>query len=1005
MFLACLLLASPCKAQGNTPNYYFDHYRLPEGYNAKSSRDVIQDKTGYIYITNENGLVRYNGHQFKYYREDKSNPKALQASYCVFMEKDPEDKIWLMAGPELQIFDPKTESFELLRKQTMDTTAAYHPYSLRYDGKNKKMWVACADGLYYCNDGERKLIQVPNPDSLYDNYLRDLVVYNDKVYGANDTGLIIYDIKSGKLTFHNLMKTSLGGDYLGGFELYVKDEKHIYISTWNKGIILYDPINQIIPEKIPFSNPEKEHNGVLSLHKDKDSNKLWVGTLVGLYTFDLDTHKYTPYRTDDIAAHDGIRGAVNNFMYDDQGGLWICGGEGLFRLDFNKQFVSSHLISFLQNKDGSYSPGAFTFERNNNKKDSIVWIQIYYKELYRYDLINKKEIPLPPKIKKFGKRTDLGVFNLVIDSQNRLWYMTKEFGLMVYDIAKDIIVIPPGSHFYHHKTWAVNIFENKDGDILICTYDGLYKMTSDNMIAEYKELNQFLRKNDFRYIRMVDEDKEGNIILAKASDSHSITANVLKYNPVTHAITSLSKKDCPAFDKITKMEFMIVNKEDQVFIGSYNGVAILNTDLDCSKVRYFNSENGLTNESIYNFEESYDGRVWYNHEFGLTQYIPKYDYHQHVTYYNSALSMTRAYTTMSPNTGILYTGINKGFELIDVNKIKEQNPKSLIISHFSIDNKPLQYSGGKIVVSHKDFPIHIDVSLLQYTNSNTNTYEYSINEEKKYTLDGNTLKFDKLPAGTYHVKISGKNFYGREAHLKEIIIKVLPPFYQSWWFVTLSALSFALTVFYYFKLKDQHRQNLTKIRDNISKDLHDDLGSNLMHIKLISELEMIKKTEADKNTFKVISEEIKVVLDNMSDIVWLTQSQFDHLEDLVARIRKLAVDLLEKKGMEVIWHKDDLSSIKVDVNTRKQCYLALKEIINNCGKYSQANKVWITIMAEAKEIILTIADDGIGYNPSAATTGNGLVNIKMRIRDCGGTIDVFAAPAQGVKYVIKIPLK
>ena len=109
--------------------------------------------------------------------------------------------------------------------------------------------------------------------------------------------------------------------------------------------------------------------------------------------------------------------------------------------------------------------------------------------------------------------------------------------------------------------------------------------------------------------------------------------------------------------------------------------------------------------------------------------------------------------------------------------------------------------------------------------------------------------------------------------------------------------------------------------------------------------------------------------------------------------------------MEVIWHKDDLSSIKVDVNTRKQCYLALKEIINNCGKYSQANKVWITIMAEAKEIILTIADDGIGYNPSAATTGNGLVNIKMRIRDCGGTIDVFAAPAQGVKYVIKIPLK
>lgn len=999
-----LVFASIDILHGQTPAYYFDHYRLPEGFNAKSSRDVVQDKTGYIYITTENGLVRYNGHQFKYYRRDKNNPKALQASYCVFMEKDPDDKIWLMAGPELQIFDPKTETFELLRKPSKDTTTSYHPFSLRYDKSRNRMWIACKDGLYYCNDGERKLIQIPQADSLYDDGLNDLFIYNDKIYGVNRIGLFIFDIKNGKSSFHNLKESILNGYNLVGSKLYIKDEKHIYIGSMNQGIILYDAVN-LSHKMFPFSNPLEELNLVSTLKKDTRENKLWVGTLYGLNSFDLDTHAYNSYRSEDYSSRFGIYGEVLNFGFDDQGGLWICGQTGLFRIDFNKQFISKQIIPFLNDLSGEYVPERLAFEHHPGKKDSVIWMQLNFKNLMRYDLINKKQLPIPTKMKGIGKSYDIGVFNIKIDSKHRLWYMTKINGLIVYDIAKDILLIPPDSKFNKDFTWATNIFEKKNGDILICTRNGLYKMTSDNLIEEFTELNQFLRKNKFHYIRMVDEDSKGNIILSRANDDQSVTANVVKYNPLTHEIKTLSKKDCPAFDRITQMEYMIVNEHDQVFIGSYNGVAIFESDMDCKKVRYFNSENGLSNESVYNFEESYDGRVWYNHEFGLTQYIPQYDHHQHVTYYNSALSLKRTNTTMSPNTGILYKGINKGFELIDIYKIKDQNTKSLVISNFSIDNKPLRYQGGKIVVSHKDFPIHIEVSLLQYTNSTKNTYEYNINDGKKYTLDGNTLKFDKLPAGTYHIKISGKNFYGKEAHLEEIIMKVLPPFYQSWWFITMTAFGFAFTVFYYFRLKDQHRQNLTKIRDNISKDLHDDLGSNLMHIKLMSELELIKKSAPDKNTFKTIAEETKVVMDNMADIVWLTQPQYDHLDDLVTRLKKLSVDLLEKKEIVVIWRLDDLSQIRMDVNTRKQLYLALKEIINNAGKYSKASKVRIDISTLPKTIHIIIADNGIGFDASLASSGNGLRNIKTRIVDCNGEIKTITSPGNGVNYDIKIPLK
>jgi ligand-binding sensor domain-containing protein len=993
----------PVMGLGQAGGYYFDHYRLPEGFTCKSSRDALQDKNGYIYITTENGLVRYNGHQFKYYREDKSNPKALQASYCLFMEKDGRDKIWLMAGPELQVFDPVTETFMLIKKQVKDSLASFVPFSFAYDARRNWMWVACSDGLYVSKNDSYILEPVQPSHRYNDDWMRDLMISNDKVYGVNNDGVFVFDIRENKSYFHDLTP-HFEDKSLSGFALYIEKDDEFYISTWRNSIVHYDLKTKKLTKHF-FSDRSKEHNGVVALYKDKSENKLWVGSLLGLYTFDLGSQKFTSYRSTDINDHTGIRGAVHNFCFDDQNGLWICGGEGLFRLDFNKQFVSKHEIPFLSQKSGHYSPGVFAFERHPHQKDSILWIQLSYRELYRYDFIHKKQLALPSKMAGYGKRKDIGIFNLNIDSRNRVWYMTNEHGLIVYDIAEERFIVPPKTQFFQDGTWVVNIYERKNSDILICTYNGLYKMSPDNQITEFTVLNSFLRKNDFRYIRMVDEDSKGNIILSRAANTHSTDANVVKYNPQTHEITTLSKKDCPAFDKITTMEYMIVNEKDQIFVGSYNGVAIFNTSLDCNSVRYFNTENGLSNESVYNFDESYDGRVWYNHEFGLTQYIPQYDHHQHVTYYNSALSLSRAYTTMSPNTGILYTGINKGFEIIDINKKPDQSPSKLIISQFSIDNKPLQYHGGKIVVSHKDFPIHIEVSLLQYTNSAENTYFYSINDGKKYPLDGNILKFDKLPAGTYRVNITGKNFYGREAKLDQIEMKVLPPFYQTWWFITACAFCFAFAVFYYYRMKDQHRQNLTKIRDNISKDLHDDLGSNLMHIKLLSELELIKKSAPDKHTFKTIAEEIKVVMDNMSDIVWLTQPQFDHLDDLVARIKKLTVDLLEKKGMEVMWQKDDLSMIRVDVNTRKQFYLALKEIINNCGKYSQATKVWIEIKLDSKRMVVSIKDNGVGFDPDIKASGNGLRNIKARILDCKGEVEVNTAPGEGVHYIIHIPVK
>jgi signal transduction histidine kinase len=113
-------------------------------------------------------------------------------------------------------------------------------------------------------------------------------------------------------------------------------------------------------------------------------------------------------------------------------------------------------------------------------------------------------------------------------------------------------------------------------------------------------------------------------------------------------------------------------------------------------------------------------------------------------------------------------------------------------------------------------------------------------------------------------------------------------------------------------------------------------------------------------------------------------------------MRSLAVELLEAKNIHLHLSFDErLNQLKMGMNERKNFYLLYKEILNNCVKYAEANQVWIELSITSNVILLSIKDDGIGFDPAVQLNGNGLINMKKRAEVLGATLTINSSKGTG----------
>lgn len=192
-------------------------------------------------------------------------------------------------------------------------------------------------------------------------------------------------------------------------------------------------------------------------------------------------------------------------------------------------------------------------------------------------------------------------------------------------------------------------------------------------------------------------------------------------------------------------------------------------------------------------------------------------------------------------------------------------------------------------------------------------------------------------------------------------------------------------------------------RERISADMHDELGSGMTAIRLMSEIARNKMKENTPVEIDRISSSADDVLNKMNAIIWSMNSGNDTLDNLVSYIRSYALEYFENTPIQCsVETPSETPVTEISGDKRRNIFLCIKETLNNALKHSKADLVIITIEANHR-LKITIRDNGVGLDPEKLRQfGNGLKNIRRRMESIGGSFRI--ENDKGVKTVLELEL-
>lgn len=249
-------------------------------------------------------------------------------------------------------------------------------------------------------------------------------------------------------------------------------------------------------------------------------------------------------------------------------------------------------------------------------------------------------------------------------------------------------------------------------------------------------------------------------------------------------------------------------------------------------------------------------------------------------------------------------------------------------------------------------------------------------------------------------------------------VSVQPYFWETHWFPVAAGLAvlvgLAGTVNWVARRRYKRRlaqmetrHAIERERLRISQDMHDDVGSILTRVSILSDVGQ-SETDPGKATqqFGRIGTQVRAAVVALDEIVWATNPGDDNLPRFAEYVGRFADECFENTPVRC-WQEmpTDLPRLPLRADIRHNVFLAIKEALNNVLKHAGATEVWLRLKLTASEVCLEVEDNGRGFNPDPASGGgNGLRNMRSRLAECGGRADLAAAPGQGTRLRFIFPL-
>ena len=208
--------------------------------------------------------------------------------------------------------------------------------------------------------------------------------------------------------------------------------------------------------------------------------------------------------------------------------------------------------------------------------------------------------------------------------------------------------------------------------------------------------------------------------------------------------------------------------------------------------------------------------------------------------------------------------------------------------------------------------------------------------------------------------------------------------------------------------REERLEELERVRRRIAIDLHDDIGSSLTQISILSELVSRRvghRQSAVSEPLQQIASTSRELVDSMSDIVWAINPQKDHLRDLVQRMRLFASESLTARNIAFQFRAPDLGQdVRLSANIRREVFLIFKESLNNLIRHARCTEATIDLGLEADYLELRVTDNGAGFDPTHASDGHGLMSMRERADGIHGELQLRTTPGGGASITLRAPI-
>lgn len=555
--------------------------------------------------------------------------------------------------------------------------------------------------------------------------------------------------------------------------------------------------------------------------------------------------------------------------------------------------------------------------------------------------------------------------------------------------------------------------EDKQGSIWIGTGKGVNRYNPGTTLCGRMYWNPGSGSMNTAYIiRHLAATNDGMVWLATDD-------GLVRLNAANHYEAVLPDSAQSGFSNI-RFTFMHESIDEQtMWLGSQQGLISMNR-----KTGTLTQHPAAgTDLSVMAILEDEKHHLWISSQQGICRFDPATGDVKKFTAQNGLnanwFSETACYASTN---GKLYFGSEKGFQVFypDSITVNVSSPP-VVITDFKLFNQSILrdvhvqlktdfLANNRLHLKYNQNFFSVDFAALSYDDATANSYMYQlVGIDKDWVKAGNnrTATYTNISPGTYVFHVKGSNNHGiwnEQGASLDIIIT--PPWWQTWWFYTLCIITIVSALYALYQYRINQIKKVFTIRSKIARDLHDDIGSTLSSISLMSQLAKTGTNDRNKEAslFETISSASKEAMELMSVIVWSVNPNNDKLSNILVRMREYASDTLEACNIEVAIELDEEArDLTISMEKRKDFFLIFKEAVNNMAKYSGAQKGCIRLSREHGRLIMSISDNGQGFDAEKIRSGNGLLNMQERARSIGGTLTITTEKGKGTTVRLELP--